>query len=99
MTLARRPGESFEAYKIRRKRENKEARERTRGTVVWNSSNMIKKPDGTIGELVKVRNEGTYIKGVAKLHSSHSDKNKYDRLKAKAIKRKLKEREDAKLES
>ena len=99
MTLARRPGESFEDYKKRRKRENKEARERTRGTVVWNSSNMIKKPDGTIGELVKVRNEGTYVKGVEKLHGSHSDKNKYDRLKSKAIKRRLKEREDAKLES
>lgn len=99
MTLARRPGESFEAYKIRRKEDNAATSERTRGTVVWNSSNLIKKPDGTIGELVRVRNEGTYVKGIEKLHGSHSDKNKYDRLKAKAIKRRLKEREDAKLNS
>ena len=68
MTLKRRPGEDFEAYKKRSKKENAEAKERSRGTVVWNSSNIVPKPGGTVGELVKVRNQGTFMKTLTKYH-------------------------------
>ena len=68
MTLKRKPGESFDDYKKRRKTESADAKKRSRGTVVWNSSNIIPKPGGTIGELVKVRNQGTFMKPLTKYH-------------------------------
>lgn len=68
MTSKRGPNESFEAYKKRQKRDTKEAKERARGKVIWNSSNIIPKPGGTVGELVKVRNQGTYRKPKKEYH-------------------------------
>lgn len=102
MTLSakRRPGEDFEAYKKRRRKENKSLKERLKGTVVWNSSSVIKKPDGGLLDLVKVKMQGTYVKGIGKLKSSFSAKNKFDKLRAKAIKKRLLgEKEDAETKS
>ena len=79
----RREGEDFDEYKKRRKSEAKELKERLNGKVVWNSSNMIPKPGGTIGEFVKVSTRGTFVRGRDKLENCQSDKNKYDRMKEK----------------
>lgn len=84
------PNEDFKSYKKRLRKENKALKERTRptaGNIVWNSANIVRKPGGDITDLVKVKNEGTYVKGVGLLHSSLSDKNKYDRIKDKAERR------------
>lgn len=37
---ARKVGESFKAYKIRRRRENRQLKERLQGRVVWDSENL-----------------------------------------------------------
>lgn len=95
MTLKREEGESFEDYKKRRKEYNEDVKRRSRGRLVWNSSRIVQKPDGDITDFVKARVEGTYVKGVGKLHDSQSEKNKYDSLKEKAIKKRLLERKDA----
>ena len=92
-------GEDFEAYKKRLRKENKALKERTRptsGSIVWNSSNVIRKPGGDLTEMVKVRNQGTYVKGVGKLHKSFADKNRYDQLKKDAERKRRREIEDAK---
>ena len=82
--MKRKPGEDFEVYKKRRKAEAKAVKERLKGRVVWNSSNIIPKPGGSIGEFVKATFKGTYIRGRNKLENCQSDKNRFDRLKKKA---------------
>jgi hypothetical protein len=91
----RRAGEDFEAYKKRLKQERKALKRKTRGAIVWNSSNVIRKPDGIITEMVKVRNQGTYVKGVGKLYKSFADKNRYDQLKKNAERKRRMEIENA----
>ena len=94
----RMPGEDFKAYKKRLKQERKALKDRTRptsGSIVWNSSNIIRKPGGDLTETVKVKNQGTYVKGVGKLYRSFADKNRYDQLKKDAERKQRSETKDA----
>lgn len=84
--MKRKPGESFEAYKKRRKKEQKLLKSRMRGNVIWNSSNVIQRPGGDITELMKIRNQGTFRKPKAEYDHKLNAAKKAEKEKKKNAK-------------
>lgn len=85
MTSGKRmPGESFDKYRARLKREAKALKSKLSGELVFISSKVVKTGEDEEGRDEYGVKKRTYKKGETKLHGSRHAKNRYDRLLKKA---------------
>jgi len=92
--MERRPDESFEDYKERRKKANEDTKARLKGRRVFNSTYYVMEKDPETGEEKPVKKTQTHQRGKTQLSGSMADKNRYDALLRKA-ERKAKNEEKA----